>query len=290
MCNDIVWFYWSLYALMNTTFALIAFVCYLLATRKLSLSILPSPIILAQSTVDITHQKKQALILGIIGTICNGILLYRVVLLPQALDLGFSNTWSLICCMLVFSISLIALSKSVENLLLVFFPLAAFGLVLVLFLPGHRLLVETATVMLKTHVFLSILSYSVLAIAACQSILLAFQDSQLRYKKSLMVLRLPPMQKMEDLLAQTLICGFFILSLSLATGFMFVHDILAQHLAHKTFFSITAWFVFAILLWGRWYFGWRGKTMSRWTLSGFSLLMLAFFGSKLVLETILMRI
>ena len=270
----------------NTIFALLAFVCYLLATYKLSLNILPKVVITEKSAINV---KKQALIIGIIATICNAVLLYRVILLPQALNLGFSNTWSLICCSLAFSISLIALRKSIENLLLIFFPLAALGLVLVLFLPSSRLLATTATIGLKAHVLLSILSYSVLAVAACQSILLAFQDSQLRYKKNLM-LRLPPMQKMEDLLVQILICGLFMLSLSLATGFMFAHDILAQHLAHKTFFSATAWFVFAILLWGRWYFGWRGKTIIRWTLSGFFLLILAFFGSKLVLETILMRI
>lgn len=105
-----------------------------------------------------------------------------------------------------------------------------------------------------------------------------------------MVLRLPPMQAMEKLLIQTLICGFFILSLSLATGFMFTYDMFAQHLVHKVFFSALAWCVFAFLLWGHWYFGWRGKKIIRWTLSGFSLLILAFFGSKLVLETILMRV
>jgi ABC-type uncharacterized transport system permease subunit len=61
----------------------------------------------------------------------------------------------------------------------------------------------------------------------------------------------------------------------------------AQQVAHKTILSTLAWIVFAGLLWGRWQIGWRGRTAMRWTLSGFGLLLLAYFGSKVVLELIL---
>ena len=47
--------------------------------------------------------------------------------------------------------------------------------------------------------------------------------------------------------------------------------------------------VFAVLLFGRWRFGWRGRTATIWALSGFALLALAYFGSKIVLESILGR-
>ena len=92
---------------------------------------------------------------------------------------------------------------------------------------------------------------------------------------------------MESLLFNFLIFGFIGLSASLATGFIYLQDIFAQHLVHKTVLSIIAWFVLAVLLFGRFKFGWRGKTAIRWTLSSFLLLMLSFFGSKLVLEFIL---
>ena len=74
------------------------------------------------------------------------------------------------------------------------------------------------------------------------------------------------------------------LSLSLFSGFMYLDNLFAQHVAHKTILSIMAWLVFAILLYGHWQYGWRGKTAIRWTLAGFFMLMLAFFGSKFVLE------
>jgi len=83
--------------------------------------------------------------------------------------------------------------------------------------------------------------------------------------------------------------GFALLTLALVTGVLFLQDIFAQHLVHKTVLSIMAWCVFALLLWGRWRFGWRGRVAIRWTVGGFVFLMLAYFGSKLVLELILKR-
>ena len=72
-------------------------------------------------------------------------------------------------------------------------------------------------------------------------------------------------------------------------GILFVEDIFAQHLVHKTALTIVAWILFSILLWGRYKLGWRSQTAVRFTLAGFALLMLAYFGSKLVLELVLQR-
>jgi ABC-type uncharacterized transport system permease subunit len=94
---------------------------------------------------------------------------------------------------------------------------------------------------------------------------------------------------METLLFQLIGVGFVLLSMALVTGAIYMENMFAQHLVHKTILSIIAWLVFATLLWGRWRFGWRGRTAIRWTLSGFALLALAYLGSKLVLEIILNR-
>ena len=93
----------------------------------------------------------------------------------------------------------------------------------------------------------------------------------------------------ESLLFGFLWAGWVVLSLSLISGWFFVEDMFAQHLVHKTVLSCIAWVVFGILLWGRNRLGWRGHRAIRWTLLGFILLMLAYFGSKLVREFILHR-
>jgi ABC-type uncharacterized transport system permease subunit len=92
---------------------------------------------------------------------------------------------------------------------------------------------------------------------------------------------------METLLFQFLGFGFLCLSASLLTGFIYLDDIFAQQLVHKTVLSIVGWMILGVLLFGRLKFGWRGRTAIRWTLSSFAFLMLAFFGSKLVLEFLL---
>ena len=72
-------------------------------------------------------------------------------------------------------------------------------------------------------------------------------------------------------------------------GFPAIDNLSEQHLIHKVVFSVIAWVVFAILLFGRYRFGWRGPTASRWTLTGTGFLVLAYFGSQFVLEYVLQR-
>jgi ABC-type uncharacterized transport system permease subunit len=70
---------------------------------------------------------------------------------------------------------------------------------------------------------------------------------------------------------------------------VYVDNLFAQHLAHKTILTILAWIVFAVLLWGHHVNGWRGGTAVRLTLGAFFLLLLAYVGSSIVLQFILHR-
>jgi ABC-type uncharacterized transport system permease subunit len=94
---------------------------------------------------------------------------------------------------------------------------------------------------------------------------------------------------METMLFELLWAGVILLTVAIASGFLFLEDIFAQHLVHKTVLTLVAWVIYSTLLWGRYQLGWRSQTAVRFTLGGFALLMLAFFGSKLVLELILQR-
>lgn len=143
---------------------------------------------------------------------------------------------------------------------------------------------------LTAHVVLSTLAYALLTVGAALAVAQAALDRRLRTRKPLGLLAaLPSIESLESGMFQAIAAGFALLSLALFSGFVFVENFLAQHLVHKAVLSCLAWVVFAVLLAGRWYLGWRGRTALRWTLGGFVLLGLAYFGTKLVLEGILGR-
>lgn len=143
---------------------------------------------------------------------------------------------------------------------------------------------------IAAHIALSTLAYALIMIAAVLAIALALLDKRLRHRRPLGWLRsMPSLEALEGGTFQALRAGFAVLTLALFSGFIFVSDLFAQHLIHKTVLSCVAWVIFAVILFGRWRFGWRGRVATSWTLGGFALLGLAYFGSKIVLESILGR-
>ncbi len=167
---------------------------------------------------------------------------------------------------------------------MIIYPVVALSLILKTSLPSEQgtILADPA---LEWHILLSLAAYSLFTLAALQAIVLAIQEQQLRQRHLAGIIRkLPPLQSMESVLFQLISVGFILLTIGLFTGFLFIEDFFAQQILHKTVLSIIAWCVFATLLWGRKQYGWRGKTAIKWTLIGFSFLVLAFFGSKFVLE------
>ena len=234
--------------------------------------------------------KGLGLALGFGGLLCHAFILYLSLHTLQGINFSFFNAVSFASWVIALLYLLAALSKPVESLGMVLLPLAAVTLLLEHFFPGVRLLPPQAQWELRAHVILSILAYSVLTMAAVQAVLLAIQDRQLRsHHPGGFIRALPPLQTMEGLMFEMITIGFILLTLALLSGFLFLEDMFAQHLVHKTLLSILAWVIFAILLWGRHRFGWRGRTAIRWTLAGFIILALAYFGSKAVVELILKK-
>lgn len=143
---------------------------------------------------------------------------------------------------------------------------------------------------LQLHAWCALLAYSTLAVAALLAVMLWLQERALRRREFHGWLRaLPPLTELESLLFRTIAVGFVLLSATLLTGVLFVEDLFAQHLMHKSVLSVLSWLAFGALLLGRWRWGWRGATAVRWTLVAMILLLLAFFGSQFVLELVLRK-
>jgi len=143
---------------------------------------------------------------------------------------------------------------------------------------------------LTAHILLSMAAAALLFAAAVTALLLVFLDRRLRTRRIAdLPSVLPPLDAMEKVMFRLIGAGFVLLTLSLFTGFVFVTNLFAQHLIHKTVLSLIAWAIFGALLIGRIRFGWRGRSAISWTVSGFCVLTLAYFGAKFVLEDVLGR-
>jgi len=236
-----------------------------------------------------TASRLPALLLTWAGLALHALVLYHDIHGdPERINLGFFIAGSMISWTILLLLMLSALTKPVENLGIALLPIAVLAIVAEMAIPSAHLLPAGAAWGLHAHVLISLLAYSLLALASFQAILLAIQDRHLHNRHPGGFIRaLPPLQTMETLLFEMIAFGFLLLTAALVTGFVFMKDMFAQHVAHKTFLSIGAWGVFGALLWGRWRYGWRGRRALAWTLSGFVALMLAYFGSKLVRELIL---
>lgn len=233
-----------------------------------------------------SDRRRMIQALGWVSFAVHGYAVYRVLHYPEGIDLGTFPVGSLIAWVVVGILLISSLRQKLDNLFIGAFPMAAITVLLATFGPdtGDHKLYSGGLV---AHILLSLLAYSIFTLATLQALLLSRQEVSLKHHHTRgLVASLPPLQIMERLLFEMLGCGFLLLSVSLVTGFLFVEDLFAQHLVHKTFLSIVAWLVYAILLAGRAMLGWRSQTAVRWTLGGFILLMLAFFGSKMVLELV----
>jgi len=233
----------------------------------------------------ITSNLAITTLIGVLALISHGLLIAQSVHHDGGFDFGFFKSSVLISWLIVLLLLGLNLRKPVQNLFLGVYPLATLTIILALVTHTPSRLVSDDSYGMLSHIALSVTAYSLFTLAAIQATLLYFQNRQLkRNYNSLLVRNLPPLQTMESLLFEMVWAGVVMLILAIATGALFVQDLFAQDLAHKTVFSLLSLLVFVALLIGRYTKGWRGLTASRWTLAGCALLMLAFYGSKFVLE------
>lgn len=206
----------------------------------------------------------------------------------SGLDFSFFKASSLIASLITLIFLVLSLKKPIQNLSLAVYPIAIATLLsMTAFdLPVHQLSITSSGIL--THISFSVLAYSIFTLAAAQAALLYWQNRTLKARKfNKLTQNLPPLLTMEKLLFEMLTAGMIMLTLAIALGFIFVENIFAQHLVHKTVFSLLAWAVFGVLLLGNRIYGWRGSTASKWTMWGCLLLMVGYFGSKFALELLI---
>ena len=226
---------------------------------------------------------------GITGLLWHAWTLWIVIVAPEGLSLSLGNAASFVGLLL----SLTAIVGSVESTLRGLcgglLMLAAVAAVMT----DGTLPAEPGASMswqIQSHILIALSAYGLLTVGAIVALYALIQNKRLQAGRLSSVNQLfAPMETSEKLLFGITSTGFLILLVAVSSGFAFVDNLFAQHLVHKTAFSLLALIVFGILLAGRRIAGWRGKRAVYLYLWGFMFLCLAYFGSRFVLEEILGR-
>lgn len=224
------------------------------------------------------------------GIVLHGLSLGSAMATPEGWDINFVHTLSLTAWLIALVLLVTTAWTHTLEAGIVAFPGAAVCVAAQWLVPIEPLLLGDFPVVLELHVFSSLLAYCLLSIAAINAVMLAVQDYALRHPRTIRQLELlPPLAVIESIMFRLILTGWLVLTASLLTGLIYLDNLLAQHLAHKTVLSILSWTLFGLLLFGRWRLGWRGRRAVHWTLAAMAVLVLAYFGSRLVLEIFLGR-
>lgn len=196
---------------------------------------------------------------------------------------------SLWLAMLVYGLE--SLITPLHQLLTYAAPAAALFALLPAVSEGHPQLVMADNWAFRTHIVVAMLAYSLFTLAVFHALLLATAERRIHNASLLKHTSLPPLLTLERLLFRLIGAAFVFLTLTVGSGLLFSEQIFGKPftLSHKSVFGIAAWLLFSALLLGRQLYGWRGKLATRWLLAGFACLVLAYAGSRFVLEILLHR-
>ena len=210
----------------------------------------------------------------------------------EGMRFGFAAALSMITWLAVVLYWIESFYARMEGLQMLGLPLAAVCALLPWALPGQHILTNAGSLTFRLHFLMAMLAYSLFTLAALHAILMAVTEQRLhRGRLTPLFAGLPPLLTMEALLFRLIHIAFGLLTLTLISGVGFSEHLFGKALTlnHKTVFAVLSWLIFGALLVGRHRHGWRGRTALRWTLAGFAVLLLAYVGSRFVLEVILGR-
>ena len=240
-------------------------------------------------TKNVPIHKGISLSLLLVGTAAHAALLYPYIVTLYGLNFNIFNVISFISLLFLLFYILFCLYRPILSLGILAAPTGLLGLTIGFVGRAPYQPLTDVSIGLEAHIILSFAAYCVLLMAAVQALFLRLQIRELKHHTihRFWVNKLPSLQSMEGLLLDMILVSFVLLSVALGLGFIYVQDLMTQHIAHKTVFSVLSWLLLGTLLIGNWRAGWRGKRAANMTIYAFILLAIGFVGSKFVLELVL---
>jgi ABC-type uncharacterized transport system permease subunit len=220
---------------------------------------------------------------------------------PDALRVGFAAMLSATLWISVAAYWLENRNFTLDGLRVLVLPVSAVAVLLPAVFPGNMITLDGKSPVFLWHIVISILAYSTLTVAAFHAVLMVLQEARLHARPgavthrgwfAVALDRLPALLTMEKLLFRLITFGFFLLTLTVLSGVVFSEELFGKAFKwdHKIIFTLLSWVLFGLLLAGRRWQGWRGRRALGFTLTGFAILLLAYVGSRFVLEVVLHRV
>ncbi|MFO1306937.1 MAG: cytochrome c biogenesis protein CcsA [Burkholderiales bacterium] len=212
------------------------------------------------------------------------------VVTPGGLDLSLPHALSLVAGLTVLVAWATGALASLPGVGAVVLPVAALAALLpAAFASTHRFSWAGAP-WATAHIAVALLAYAFFIVAAAQALVMTGLESRL-HRGLAEGPEAPPLLTLERALFRLILAGFVLLSLALASGLLFSEELFGRafQFTHKNVFAVASWAVFGALVVGRWRYGWRGRRALRWILAGTALLILAYLGTKFVIEVVLGR-
>ena len=231
--------------------------------------------------------RRLVAIFASIAVVLHGIALSQTIFTVDGQNFSLTNVISLVNWIIAFSFTIIMQRLKVIVVVPVVYACSVISVAVLWLIPPQYIIHFDVHPEILAHIVLSLMAYSALMIAALYAIQLWLIQNKLKNKKTMMSPGMPPLMTVEKQLYHLVTIGVMLLTLSLATGFIFLEDMFEDGKGHKAILSIIAWVVYCMMLWQHYTIGCRVRTAVIYTLSGATLLSLAYFGARIVTEIIL---
>ncbi|MCH1925424.1 cytochrome c biogenesis protein CcsA [Shewanella sp. C32] len=231
--------------------------------------------------------RKAVALFAAVGVVFHAVALYHAIFTGNGQNFSLTNVISLVCWIIALTFTIVMQHIKVIVLVPVVYACSIISVALLWLVPPQYIRHFEHNPEVLVHVVLALMAYSTLVIAALYAVQLLFIQNRLKAKQLKVSPVLPPLMTVERQLYHLVIIGVILLSLSLATGFIFMDGLFTGPQGHKAVLSSIAWFVYIAMLWQQYTKGVRIKTAVIYTISGAFLLSLSYFGARIVKELIL---
>ncbi len=227
-----------------------------------------------------------------LALLLHAVVVLRAIVTRDGLDLSFVNALSLVAGLAVLVAWLTGVLRTLPAVAAVILPVAAICVLIPPVATMRHPVTFAGEPWAAAHIAIALFAYALFVVVAMQALVMTGLEKRLhRGLAAISAPDSPPLLTLERYMFRLIGVGFALLTLTLASGILFSEQLFGKAVTftHKNVFSVAGWLAFAILLIGRWRYGWRGRTALKWIRGGTLLLVLGYLGSKFVLEVILRR-